>query len=425
MEEVHKAILLNKAFSGDWLKQEDHIGHEIIDLILSDDGTHYVYYSPWGAVSNNVVVEGEVRKKRKKGKVYEVKYLVLTGSYDVASKSAEVLYVIELKEKLHSLSSAKNNNSKKLKNNYNYIKKLIDDKKITYNNVPLYDAYPKYDSEGHFDKTLFVTFTANKIYRTKKQLLYKFEVPAKRKNALSYTDDNNRSADYFKLKSFIDDNIKKHNLESFKPNSMEDIKKQGFKTTFFDLIDYGNVEQAYTNILYSVLMKGGLINAFCKIFKKKQEVLSTNPLHVFREKKLVQGRMDVCAVTVDQKIIIENKVNSGLNGIKEDDSSQLSTYYNWGTSNVSIPPLCFLTFPDIHSLKIKKEIQQHDPRMASHYNLVTYGQIADFIEKNKAKVPTTYEYYRYLDDIVHAFRNLSYKTKEQYYAQRFLMATTR
>lgn len=40
--------------------------------------------------------------------------------------------------------------------------------------------------------------------------------------------------------------------------------------------------------------------------------------------------MDVCAESRSQRVIIENKVYSGLNGVRPaDNTTQLSTYYSW------------------------------------------------------------------------------------------------
>ena len=61
--------------------------------------------------------------------------------------------------------------------------------------------------------------------------------------------------------------------------------------------------------------------------------------------------------------------------------------------------------------------------MESIYVRVPYSELADFLEANKNKVPASYTYYKYLDDIISVFRNMSYKTKEKYYAKLFYEAT--
>ena len=420
---AHKAILLNKAFSGDWLKDEDHIGHEIIDLILADDGNHYVYFAPWGSIPNNVVVEGDGHFRTQRGKEYETKYLVLTSSYHKEEKYVDILYVIELEQKLQNLSAAKASNLKKIEENFAQIKSVIDRLHIEYNHKRLYDIYPLLDENGKRDRGLYVSFKAKKIFRAIETISFELNQSIIRGNHFVITDDGKYEKDYAGLIKLVEDHIDDGKLEEFIPNSLIELKKAGFTSTFFDLIDYGDVEQAFTNILHSILKQGNLFYMFCEKFKKDTQTLSPFEFKIKREQKVVDGRMDVCAFNDEQKVVIENKINSNLNGVRADSSTQLSTYYHWAQENTSIEPLCFLTHPDIYEDKLKKDIVEHDQQMADFYTLVSYGQIADFLEENKGEIPNTYEFERYIDDVIKAFRNLSYKTKEPYYAQKFLKAT--
>ena len=429
MGRIHKAFLLNKIFSGGWLNQgDDHIGHEVIDFILADKGEHYVYFSPWGAVQSNVVVKGDDNFRTPRGKEYEVQYLLLTSGYHKKDHAVEVLFVIELKRKLHKMSTAKKTNANKINKNYEEIKKLIDKEKIIYNNKPLYDVYPKFDSKGERDRSLFVNFEAKKMYQANKPIIYKFKQSILRGNKFTIKDDDKYKEDYAGLEKLISKKIKDGDLKEYKPKSMPKLIEEGFRTTFIDLIDYGELEQAFTNILASVLKQGDMIKRFCQTFKKESEVIDPSNFIVSKEKKVVGGRMDCCAVSESgrQKVIIENKINSGLNGIKSNATSQLSTYYKWGKKlrvKDCFKPLCFVVFPDAYETKIIEDIMKHDKNMKPIYNLVTYGKVAKFLKDNKDTIPTTYEFYRYIDDIIKAFENLSHKSKEHFYAEQFLKAT--
>ena len=136
--------------------------------------------------------------------------------------------------------------------------------------------------------------------------------------------------------------------------------------------------------------------------------------------------MDICAVNESQRIIIENKLFSGLNGIKQDAASQLSTYYKWGLE-AKDAPICFIIAPDYRIFmshanrpgEIEREIQKHDPEMSGKYLLVSYGQVKSFIEDNKGSFSEDYEYYRYIDDIICAFGRYSYRSKSEYYQELF------
>ena len=73
--------------------------------------------------------------------------------------------------------------------------------------------------------------------------------------------------------------------------------------------------------------------------------------------------MDICADNEHQKIVIENKVFSGLNGVRKDESTQLSIYYDWAKKDREHEPLCFLTVPDYRINEIKQEILEKDKEM--------------------------------------------------------------
>ncbi|MCH3976872.1 MAG: hypothetical protein LKE36_04680 [Bacilli bacterium] len=146
---------------------------------------------------------------------------------------------------------------------------------------------------------------------------------------------------------------------------------------------------------------------------------------VFKETKVVNGRMDVCAESKNQRIVIENKVLSGLNGIRpEDNTNQLSTYFNWAKKK-SFDPLCFAVVPNYRINEIKREIIVEDPKMESVYILVSYGDLADFIEAefDKGMFSKNYTFYSLIPQIIDGFRNHSYSTKENLYARMFLNAT--
>ena len=193
--------------------------------------------------------------------------------------------------------------------------------------------------------------------------------------------------------------------------------------TFLDLILKNKSEECYTNMLYSVLNEPGMLQRFCRRFAPKKTLDERNQFTVFREHSLVKGRMDICADNGYQRIVIENKLESGLNGInKADSSSQLSKYYDWA-GEVEMSQICFITAPDYrisssHSVRLgqlAREIRTYDPQMLDKYILISYGEICDFLEENKEAISENYEYYRYLDDIIVAFRRHSYPTKSEYY----------
>ena len=148
--------------------------------------------------------------------------------------------------------------------------------------------------------------------------------------------------------------------------------------------------------------------------------------------------MDISGESKTQNVIIENKIDSGLNGldeIKEKDAegneraihiTQLYTYYHeWGKAGEKKEPLCFITAPDYRKAEIEAEIDKFDSSMKNIYKIITYGEIAEFLKKQEIKelfknddlISLLY------DQIVNAFRKWSYKSREDLYADLFLKAT--
>lgn len=425
-------ILLNKPFLGGYLDKAGNIGHEIIDFLSTDKGEHgehYIYKLPDGICPDDIWIDGTKFDRDKKEK-YLGKYLVLTGNRKKNKSNGmydtEILYVIELGEKLHRLHLKKedkptNGTSKKVysvdDDSYKEMKDIIKKREIRYNGKLLNEIYNDVPA-------FYVTFKASKIYEAKSPIPISLNYNFARNKGYLYSDRN--SNDYYDLLNLIEDKINKEDLSVFYPKKVSKgtINNNVMKKTFLNLICRETEEQVYTNILHSILSHGDLIKDFCKKFNKSNAQFDKNEhFEVFKETSIVNGRMDICAESETRRVIIENKVYSGLNGVKpEDNTTQLSTYYNWGTDKgKSKEPLCFITAPDFKVTELEREIKEKDSEMEAKYQIVPYSEVAKFIEDNKKKL-SNHAYKGLLDDIISAFKNLSY-SKGDLYAAMFLNAT--
>ncbi|MBR2371746.1 MAG: hypothetical protein IKA90_02620, partial [Clostridia bacterium] len=45
-------ILLNVMYAGDYLKEENNVGHEVINMFRTDDGANYIYVNPYGLLAD-------------------------------------------------------------------------------------------------------------------------------------------------------------------------------------------------------------------------------------------------------------------------------------------------------------------------------------------------------------------------------------
>lgn len=430
-----EVIILNKPFLGGWLNGEGKIGHEIIDFFLADNGKYYVYNNPWGACPKTIWVgirdnENEYGLKKTKDEEYIAKYMVLTGGAHAMgdgengedestnkkgkSKTFNILYVIELKEKIHRKNTGKN-----LETNQNAIKEIITTKKIKYNGVPLYDIYQSDDS-------LYLTFEAERIYEAVDILPFTPPQYNFQRNK-GYIKSDIYADDYNLLLNLIKDNIG-GKLKEMPLQRLGDANESSYhaEKTFLDLIGSTDSEQAFTNMLHALLNDNEVFNHFCQHFQSKGDVIFVgSDYKVEREKRVEDGRMDICGDSEKQRVIIENKIYSGLNGLDEEThTSQLSTYYyKWGKVEGKEEPLCFITAPDYRKAEIEAEIEKFDPSMKKIYKIITYREIADFIEKNKTLLEGDKLISLLFDQIINAFRKWSYKSREELYADLFLQAT--
>lgn len=411
---IGHVILLNKLFLGGWLDKQGNIGHEIIDFLLTDEGEHYVYNNPLGVCPKDIWIEGTKFPQLKEEK-YLGRYMVLTS--EKRGKEFDILYVIELAEKLHRFSAP--TDKTKLRGIQKKIQQdIIKNRDIKYNGKYLYDIYKNDDS-------LYLTFKGEKMYKADTHITFKETTHNFQRNK-GYIYDDKDPDDYKKLITLIKDSIKNGTLKAFNPRnvSTSQIGQSNANKTFIDLIKQEYNEQIYTNILHSILEQGELFIHFCDKFRNDKSFNLTDNFKVFRETKVVNGRMDICAESDNQRVIIENKINSGLNGLRPaDNTTQLSIYYRWGKEKPT-DPLCFVVAPNCRKAEIEREIKKEDPNMANIYKIIPYSEIADFIEHEYQYkyIPNTYSHYLLVQQIIDAFRNLSVP-KEDLYARMFLDAT--
>lgn len=424
---MDNVLILNKTFEGIWTEQEGNIAHEIIDFIKTDKGEHYIYNNPFGQCPKDICLANNVPENKKKR---IAKYILLCSPSKMKknenTKQFEycefyINYVAEIEEILHTESS-RNNKDDKFTKTKDKIKQIIKDKEIRYNGKYLYDIY------GNDDSTLLVTFKIKNMWQPKNKLVnirtekYKFQ------RNKGYIEENDYIDDYNKIMSKIEKNgqIDTQIWEKVNLSSLNNKPQNTYHSkTFLDLICKKNSEECYTNILQSILNHQDLLNKFCKNFDTKStyddESNSSFQNLVKRERSVSDGRIDISADNKNQRVIIENKIYSGLNGIhSEDKISQLSTYYAWGNNGKK--PVCFIVCPNFKINEIELEINDKDPQMKNVYNIVGYKEIADFIRENLCVLKQNYIYKKYVDDFFDIFNNFGYKDKFEYFEDMFLEA---
>lgn len=434
-----KVFLLNKPFQGGYTEVDGNIAHEIINFFRTDNidgklGGIYIYNNPWGHCGDDVYVEESDKTKKRE---YQLQYMLLTGPSDLPKGEGKenqkwsefnVTHVIELKRILHHESTTKDKNpqNNKLKTSQEKIKTIIRDEHIMYGQKYIDDIY------GPDDASLYVTFEASRIFVPKNEAKkvrihvdgYKFQ----RNKGYVYSD---KQADAYKS---IESNIIKKLGSDWK---VLDIKPLGtnncnaIRKTFLDMILKKYSEECYTNILYSFLAYKDMMKKFVKEFAPNK-VISKDPYVVNREKVVEGGRMDISASTSleneqKQRVVIENKVLSDINGVKEvngNKTSQLDEYYKWAKPDGSfLEPICIIVGPNYRASEISAEAKQVSPNVANKYIFVSYKDIASFIEKNKDEYENGgFIYSNYINDVVSIFRNFAASNRTEFFENLFLMA---
>lgn len=413
-------FILNKPFEGSWTDQEGNVAHEIIDYFRADNGKIYIFNNPYGICPKNIDVD--------KSKEYKVKFMFLTkkatikkDENDSIESIFELTHLIKIKECLHHESTHKN--KKELQEAQDNVKDIIKTKHIEYAGKPLDQIY------GDEDDSLYVTFEAEKIYHAKNPIMvttkgYRFQ----RNKGYVYSDEGADTNEAYKALEEYTKDLSKYwedITDKIVPVGGNNSKPTQNKT-FLDLILKTDNEECYTNMLYMILDWEKTMHSFAKKFLGGKKIDSSR-FTVRREFKISQdknnapagGRMDICAYTKKQRIVIENKVFSGLNGKDDSGKTQLSIYYNWAAQPGMLEPLCFIACPDFKKAEIEAEME---PEMKGKYVFVEYSKISEFIDEQIKQEGyfDGLQYERYVQDIANAFKRFGYKNKSELFEQLFL-----
>ena len=451
-----EVIILNKPFLGGWLGKDGLLGHEAINFVRADDGEIYVYNEPWGVCPTDIWVEPKgdpkINLSRNEQEKYTAKYMVLTSACakgkDDDPNSFDILYVIELAEKLHRMHFSKEKipederqsnsdpkqriflNKEQIDANCNLMERL----KVTFGGCPL-ELIPFGDPISVGDKFppfIFLTFRASKIYKATNPIRFTSkEYYFARNKGYVWSDiheDKDSSETFLSLKKTIIDNINNGTLVDFNPPKIPanaDPIKSFSEKSLLDLVGMKDVEQVYTNMLYRMLDSTDVFQEFCERFADNKDVAIGQAWRVRRENRIVDGRMDICAECEAQKTILELKVFSGLNGKEKDETkTQLSKYYEWGCEGKKMEPLCFVIAPDFRLEEIRAEIKKNDPKMEPVYKTIGFSEIKAFLQQmGKAEWAENWRktslYAQFLDQAILSFGNYSYKSEQEHFAAIF------
>ncbi len=418
-KQEEKCIILNKPFIGGYIdRSNENEAHELINFFLDDKGNHLIYCNPYG----QNVADAASRK---------VEYVLFTSP----SKNGcfYIEYIIQVKAILHkqSLPKPTGRNQSSIDEKVEKAKEEIERelKEYGYNNISDI-KYGGISIDQLFTdsiKVIPVTFLAETIVKVKTPIQVKKAIDGNifdynfQRNFGYVTSETKNPIAYNKLHEIIEEELAKGErlkLEKFVPGKNITV----VKPTFMDLISMFRQEECYTQILYKLLnYKKELINNFLNCLDSSIAIDTNNcdNWEVNSEYYIEKvGRLDLYIRNNRYNIIIENKIDSGINFVTKEGEriDQLKRYHQYFEEQESIPKKenRYIILVPNEKIGLLEEGIKHldiDECVKEAYKRIEYKKIYKFFNCHKNEY-SGFEYIDKFDDIIELFRRLSLTRKE-------------
>ncbi len=324
-------ILLNKMYVGEYLKNQDNIGHEIINLFKADNDKNYIYVNYYGAMAK------EHNNKIKT--ILLVRYCT-DCTMEILAKAADLEQVVFVNTTFPS---------EKQKIHKDQIK-YIDKNDIKYDGLKPYDIFTNNKDN---ENAAYITFKANtllkpvkpiyicangsKKYKEKESCYYLGDKYTFSKSSLKMYVCRNKHWEAYQV---LEDIINNNSLWENK-NSTKSVSKGGFsnkeKNCFLKIIDKEYSENIFSNLFkyvfdYDKELFPKFVTEVLDIgnFEKTCRIQREYPCY---DNKKLCGRIDLFVESEKQVIIIENKIKSGINGCcdkyDKQTKNQLDLYFKF------------------------------------------------------------------------------------------------
>ena len=399
-------ILIDKMFTGRYIDDWNNIGHEIIYYFKPDnEDKSCIYITPYGYL--------------KDGRGENIKYVLLAS----AKKNGK--YQIFSKVEVSKLLVKQNKDTDKYiyKNKYSnaHYEQIL---KYKFGGKYLYDIY-KQDFQN--DDAVYATYEVEKIYTVKQgksiiidtkyiednNVYTKIEICGKEEGRILHNKkDGNKNPLNIGQKNYIyisegneEKEIKKiiDKEQIWKEMQVNEYKEDNdidYEITKEDkiisIIGKETDELVYSNMLYyyfNAMYNGKILfNYFLdylknnfkgdnkKILEKINEEFNVE--NIEKEKSIHEGRIDLYAKNNDINIVIENKINSMING-KEELGKQLRVYNNYYENINSEDFLGIIFVPNYNEDKIYSDPGFSDKEIREKYIVVNYKFLYNFFNDNK------------------------------------------
>lgn len=407
----NKVILVNNVFVGGYGYDENNLPHEMINFFCSDkDNNYYVYITPYGAIDSKLKIQDlrAIIFVRSAGdSLVEV---LAKAEIDSTNEDEFFTQGVQICGDKNDAENYKNIKQKALKERYH---ELVAKENITYGNVSLKDIH----KDNGKDNEVLVTMKVESLCLPKKtfyftnkkenvdirpDVVYISEKKLANQSMKAYFYEGDEA---FVTLSNVINNPEYWYDKSCTPKYNNTNSKS--EHSFFKVIRQQDNEVVFSSVFYHYL---STYEDFRKDFLRevlKIEEFSSNCM-VEREK----DHMDVRLIDNDNFIIIENKIKSGINGLKEEKTtksfhkdgngkyfSQLSDYYEIAkSSDKKVYAFIFSpNYNDATNINYVENTFVHGDK----YTIITYETIYNFFEKHKDPYSSKIEFY---DDFTNALK---------------------
>lgn len=353
-------ILINTLFAGSYLSEQKNIGHEFVNLFKDDDDDNYLYITPSGTVDD---------------KKYSIKSVLF-------AQHVEGKTTVEILAKAEELTA---------------VDKTPDE--IKYAGTSLRQIFENNIYHGKVDPGIYCTYKATRLRLPKSGTkiivtidenfeasdasvrLIRLHTKAKAINPQTgrkyfFQEEDQRA--YSELQELLDDDSY-WEPENTTEKIIFDGSTRAVAPTFLEIIRKEDDELVFSNLLaYYFQYNRAVFQKFAK------EVLGIAGFA--RRFELMRENNNIDLWVEDEKhvLVIENKIKSGLNGLKDDSYSQLNKYQEYTEGRISNPEddsyqkesRYYIFTPDYNQIDISKY------GLAKPYKAVNYSTIHKFFCDN-------------------------------------------
>ncbi len=371
-------------YSGNYLVEGSNIGHEIINLYKADDGKNYIYLNAQGSI--------DMSQHQDEIAILLIRRLA-PRTYKILAK-AEGITIID---------SANSGFPKEERGKHQAALE------VTYDGVRLTDLFNRnrYRGNEEADST-YTTFIADKVIKPKKQICITDD-PDLAEDSTFYIRTNN---------GFGKQTLREFYHEKNKPESFTDLNKiiendnlwEEVNTTqkiSSSLVDHQDqhfnilkiIRQEDNELVFSNMLAyffNSNKEAFTQFSREILQVDIKTDFIIEREK----NNIDLLISDRNNVIVIENKIKSGINGVRHDIygekyQSQLQKYYNFVKTNKEYCDKnisCFIFSPNYNHINLDRFTY------GEKYAIINYREIYEFFNQRKAM----FEGVKYYDDFINA-----------------------